>query len=476
MVIFKNQSIRKRLLTIFVSLVAFSLLFSGGILVVRDINISREELAVKITTLASVLGDTSRAAIIFEDIERGTEILFGLIEESSVIYAVLADKEGKILATYLKDQANIPVKKLFLEKEGYLFSHDYLEVKKHIYLDDNLIGNIYVFTHLKKLQRKNRNTLLMFSFVLLVTLIIVYFIILRLSLIITAPILSLSTLSERVALTDDFSLRGNYNSSDEIGVLYGAFNDMLAMLQKRDRELEKTYNQLLHSEKLSATGRLAASLAHELNNPICGIRNALEIFSERGNPKEPYKKHLSMAIRECNRVVNLIENLNEFHRPSSDNKCFIDPHTAIDEMLLLVKSKFNKRNIVLSLNYAKNLPPILVIEDQFKQVILNLLTNAEEAIPKNNQQGKVTIITKLVDSKVFIRVQDNGEGISEEIQNRIFEPFITSKNQGLGLGLGLSISYSIAKKHGGELLFSSHMGKGSIFKFILPVTNRGDNE
>jgi len=344
---------------------------------------------------------------------------------------------------------------------------------KFIYLDGVLVGKICIQSHLEMLHEKNRNMMLVIASVLLFALATVYFITLRLSRVISEPIVSLSNLTERVAQTDDFSLRGYHDTADEIGVLYRAFNDMLSQIQNRDTELDKTHKQLLHSEKLSATGKLAASLAHELSNPICGIRNVLEILYERGSLSEVHKEHLLMAIRESDRITNLVKDLNDFHRPSSGERSWVNIHTAIDEMLLLVRNRVAGRKIMLLLNYDENIPSLFIVSDQFKQVVLNLLTNAEESIAENQENGRITIVTEQVDSNIIIQVQDNGAGIPEEIINSIFEPFVTTKARVKGVGLGLSITHGIVKSHEGEIVVTSTVGKGSIFKVILPAT-RGE--
>lgn len=476
MINFSKQNIRRKLLAILMGTVMFSLFFVGGILVYRDINSAREELVAKLTTLASVLGDNSRAAIIFDDLRRGEEILFSLKEEPQVTYAFLADKDDHIFAAYSKDQNFHLNKNVFLEKEGHFFSEDYLGVIKFIYLDEALVGKIYLHSHLEKLNEKNRRNLMMIGAILFFTLVAVYFITLRLSRVISDPISSLSSLTEKVSRNNDYSVRGRYEALDEIGSLYSAFNDMLSKIQNRDKELAKTHKQLLHSEKLSATGKLAASLSHELNNPICGIRNVLEILYERGDLKEIHKDHLNMAIRESDRITNLVKNLNDFHRPSSGKRSLANIHSAIDEMLLLVGKKLEDRNITLEVNYAENIPLIAIVPDQIKQVILNLLTNAEESIDENNEYGKINIVTELVDSNVVIRVQDNGTGISDEVINNIFEPFVTTKPETKGVGLGLSISYGIIKSHGGEITVTSEIGKGSKFEITLAVNDGEDHE
>lgn len=241
-------------------------------------------------------------------------------------------------------------------------------------------------------------------------------------------------------------------------------------VKQKDIALAKIRMELLHSEKLSAIGKLSASIAHELNNPICGIRNVLDTIKERyacENIDKNEKKLISMAIVECNRIATLIENLRDFYRPSSDIKSMIDIHEIIDEMEMLCKKKFKKMGIVFEKHYADEIPKIKVVQDQFKQVILNLLQNAEEAIVDSG--GKITITTERVHSTVLIQVKDTGCGIPSEFMSNIFEPFFTSKSMENGTGLGLSICYGIIKKHKWDIKVESKEGKGTTFCIIIPI-------
>ena len=153
------------------------------------------------------------------------------------------------------------------------------------------------------------------------------------------------------------------------------------LVMQRTADLESTHLQLLHAEKLSATGKMAASMVHEFNNPIFGIRNILEKILRRVQMDDKNKRFVQLAIQECDRVALLIRKILDFHSPSTDEKEWIDIHDSIDDMILLVQTKFNLRDIRLVKEYAADLPRIEAVPDQFKQVILNILQNAEEAIP-----------------------------------------------------------------------------------------------
>lgn len=240
------------------------------------------------------------------------------------------------------------------------------------------------------------------------------------------------------------------------------------LVMQRTADLESTHLQLLHAEKLSATGKMAASMAHEFNNPIYGIRNVLEKIMRRVQMEANNQRFVQLAIQECDRVTMLIRKILDFHSPSSDEKEWIDIHESIEDMILLVRARFKLRGIHLVKKYAADLPRIEAVPDQFKQVILNILRNAEEAIPESG--GRVTIFTSFADGMARVQVKDTGTGIPSQVMKNIFDPFFTTKPSVKGTGLGLSVTYGIVKKHGGEILVDSLPEQGATFTILLPVT------
>jgi PAS domain S-box-containing protein len=239
------------------------------------------------------------------------------------------------------------------------------------------------------------------------------------------------------------------------------------LVMQRTADLESTHLQLLHAEKLSATGKMAASMAHEFNNPIYGIRNVLEKIMRRVQMEDNNKRFVQLAIQECDRVAMLIRRVLDFYSPSTDEKEWIDVHESIDDMILLIQKKFSTRGINLVKEYASDMPSIEAVRDQFKQVILNVLQNAEEAIPEGG--GGVTIATSAANGKTQIQITDTGTGISAQVMKNIFDPFFTTKPSVKGTGLGLSVTYGIIKKHSGEILVDSLPGRGTTFTIFLPV-------
>ena len=244
-------------------------------------------------------------------------------------------------------------------------------------------------------------------------------------------------------------------------------NELERRVEERTRELQETQLQFLHAEKLSAIGKLSASIAHEFNNPLQGIMSVLKGLKKRAILEEEDKELLNAAIDESDRIKKLIRSLQEFNRPSSCRKVVMDVHTSIDSLLLLHKSDFKNKRISVEQHYAERLPQIMAIPDQIKQVLLNLLTNAADACQELG--GIITICTWQEGERVAISIKDTGVGIQPEQLDLIFQPFYTTKSEVKGTGLGLSICLGIVKNHQGEFRVESKPGQGSTFTLLLPA-------
>lgn len=239
-------------------------------------------------------------------------------------------------------------------------------------------------------------------------------------------------------------------------------------VERRTLELQKTQKEYMHMEKLSAIGKLSASIAHEFNNPLQGIMSVLIGLKSRAVLDEEDKVLLDEAIDECIRIRDLIRNLQEFNRPSSGVKTLLNVHKTLDSLILLHKSDFKKKRISVVLDYAEQLPQIEVVSDQIKQVFLNLLTNAADAC--HQPGGVITINTWQEDEKrVAVSIKDTGIGIQPSDMESIFQPFYTTKPEVKGTGLGLSISYGIVENHQGQFRVESQPGEGSTFTVLLPI-------
>jgi PAS domain S-box-containing protein len=242
--------------------------------------------------------------------------------------------------------------------------------------------------------------------------------------------------------------------------------------QKKEiqEQLEKTREQLLHSEKLSAVGRLSASIAHEFNNPLYGIMNVLSGIQKRSPLSEEDNELANLALKECNRIKFLISELQQFNRPSSGVREYFDIHQAMDEILLFHKKEFENKKIRVKKAYGSDVPKIWAVQDQIKQVLVNLFNNAGDAMPAEG--GMMTISTDFEEDSVYITVKDDGNGILPKNMGKIFEPFFTTKPAVKGTGLGLPVSFGIIKSHGGSITVESSPDHGSTFTITLPVEMR----
>lgn len=245
-------------------------------------------------------------------------------------------------------------------------------------------------------------------------------------------------------------------------------NDLEQRVEQRTLELQKAQKQYLHAEKLSAIGKLSASIAHEFNNPLQGILAVLKGLRRRAILETEDKALLDEAIEEGDRIKDLIRNLQEFNRPSTGRKSWLNIHNTIDSVLLLYKSDFKGKRISVKREYAADLPEIQAVSDQIKQVFLNLLTNAADACQRPG--GVITIKTwPESPDTVAVAVRDTGVGIQPADIDLIFQPFYTTKPEIKGTGLGLSVSYGIIKSHRGEIRVESQSGEGATFTVFFPV-------
>jgi PAS domain S-box-containing protein len=246
-----------------------------------------------------------------------------------------------------------------------------------------------------------------------------------------------------------------------------AHDELEKRVVERTLALEESHAQLLHSEKLAAIGNLSASIAHEFNNPLQGVMTIIKGILRYVPLEKKEEELIALALQECHRMKNLIADLRDFFRPSSDQPTRVNLHAALDALLLLSKKDFHTRDITVDKKFGDNIPPIMAVADQLKQVFLNLLNNAADAC---EGAGVITITTEACDAdNVVVHIADNGTGISAENMAHIFEPFFTTKPNRKGTGLGLSVSYGIIKNHEGRIEVVSECNKGSRFSVFLPV-------
>jgi signal transduction histidine kinase len=267
------------------------------------------------------------------------------------------------------------------------------------------------------------------------------------------------------------------------------------------REIEKAYNQLkstqsqlIQSEKMASLGELTAGIAHEIQNPLNFVNNFSEVSNElidemnqeldKGDFEEAkaisldIKHNLEKINHHGKRADNIVKGMLQHSRSSSGTKEPTDINTLVDEYLRLayhgLRAKDKSFNTELITDFDDSIGMVNVIPQEIGRVILNLITNAFYAVNEKKQHDEhfkpiVSVSTKKAEDHLEIKISDNGNGISKEVVDKIFQPFFTTKPTGQGTGLGLSLSYDIVKAHGGSLTVRSSELKGSEFSFSLPA-------
>jgi two-component system NtrC family sensor kinase len=269
----------------------------------------------------------------------------------------------------------------------------------------------------------------------------------------------------------DLTARVADDSRDELGRLGGSFNAMVVRLADARRQLEDRHaEQIRRAENLASLGKMAAGIAHEINNPIAGMLNCVRTLL-RGIRDEPRRiQYLEMLQEGLDRIGRTVGQLLNFAREAKPQLARTDLRALLQHCLALLEHDLAARQITCSLARDGNLPTILADRYQLEQVFLNILKNSIEAMPDG---GRITVSMSVREREAgpFLEVQiaDTGIGIPSENLPRIFDPFFTTKEVGEGTGLGLSVSYGIVRAHGGFIEVKSEVGKGSLFSIGLPV-------
>ncbi len=240
-------------------------------------------------------------------------------------------------------------------------------------------------------------------------------------------------------------------------------------VEEKSGEIQRAQAQLIHSAKLASLGRMAAGVAHEINNPLTGIMTFAYLLLENFPEGSPTREDINVIIEQATRCSNIIKGLLGFARARPAEKGLLNVNEVLNNSLGIIQRKADFFNIKLIPNLDENLPPVKADASQLQQVFLNMILNAVDAM---EGQGTLTICTRKVteNGEPFAEVEftDTGHGISVENMAKLFEPFFTTKPVGKGTGLGLAVSHGIIQEHGGKILVKSKIGEGTSFFVRLP--------
>jgi two-component system NtrC family sensor kinase len=231
---------------------------------------------------------------------------------------------------------------------------------------------------------------------------------------------------------------------------------------------------LARSEKLASIGRLAAGIAHEINNPMTVISANAQILREEIVSTHPYYGSVELIDRASERASRIVRNLLDFSRADEFEFVQTDLNLSLEEAVSLVGPQIRRSGVELSLELDPQLPLVWGSPDHLHVVWLNLLLNARDAIQESDRAGQIRVVSRLGKDQAVIQVHDNGVGIPPEEINRIYDPFFTTKPPGKGTGLGLFTCYRTVHRHGGEISVDSQVGVGTSFMVVLPLDSNGD--
>jgi two-component system NtrC family sensor kinase len=333
-------------------------------------------------------------------------------------------------------------------------------------IKDDIIGILYVGVLEEKFIDMRRRTLLTFLGITFAGILLAFAISNILSNSITKPIRNLVSASLKLA-KGDLSHRVEGMPEDAIGELGKAFNSMADAIEERDEQLkEYVKKKIMKSERLAMIGQLAAGVAHEINNPLGSILIYSHLLLEDLEEKDTQRENLEKIVNQATRCKEIVKGLLDFSRQTEPEMNQKDINKIVNEVLSLVERQVMFQNIKVTKKLSKSLPMVMLDEAQIQQVFMNIVLNAVEAI-----EGQGELIIETTSNGEFIETKfiDTGCGISEQNIEKLFEPFFSYKKKGHGIGLGLAISYGIIKKHNGEIIVKSEVGKGSSFTIRLPL-------
>ncbi len=273
---------------------------------------------------------------------------------------------------------------------------------------------------------------------------------------------------------DDLALLGSMAASVAMAVENAR---LYAEVKGVAEELRASQARLVQSVKLAAMGKLAASIAHEINNPLQAVQSCMYLVSEAADPQDPNTRYLDIARQELERIARIVQRMLDFYRPGDEGRRPTAVGTLLDDVLTLMHKQLEQGHVQVQTDYEPDLPIVMAVADHLKQVFLNIILNALEAMPQGGLL-RISVSTHQAEDgqrTVSIAFQDTGVGIPEEALDQIFDPFYSTRPG--GTGLGLAVSYDIVARHGGRIEVESQVGQGTTFTVILPAkTNSGNDE
>jgi len=513
MSLFLDLTIRRKLTLIIMFTSGIALLLVCGAFITYDRITFKHAMTQKLMILAEVIGDNSTAALTFDNRQDAQETLAALKAEPHIVLACIYRKANGVFAVYHRDSVHTAFPTSVPQGDVSAFKDSHLELFHQIILDGEHIGTIYLQSDLQELHsRLNRYAGIVVIFMLGCSL-VAYFVSSRLRQIISGPIQHLADVAKIVSGKKDYSIRAVKRSNDELGFLVEQFNGMLTQIQERDAALQKTHDeletraqelqkelterkraeeererlesQIRHAQKLESLGILAGGIAHDFNNLLTSMLGNSSLALRKLPPNSPEYEYIQQVENAAQRAANLTRQMLAYSGKGQYVVEVVNLSNLIGEMEHLLQSAVSKK-ANLRYHFAQQLPPIEVDSGQVRQIVMNLVTNASEAL--GDQDGFIILRTGVIKADreylsdsviddelpegeyVYLEVADTGSGMDLETQKKVFDPFFSTKFPGRGLGLAAVLG--IVRSHQGTIRLYSELGHGSTFKVLFPASSK----
>jgi two-component system NtrC family sensor kinase len=370
------------------------------------------------------------------------------------------------------------IHRAFVVNDWYISAYEPIED-----IDGEIVGILYVGMLEKPYIDLRNKVMVTFTGIAVLCVLILLVILFFITSTIIRPLQNVVFATDKIA-RGDMNHKVDINFQDEVGQLAHSFNQMTEALkianqklihwgttlekrvEERTRELKDMQDSMIQSEKMASLGKIAAGVAHEINNPLTSILINTHLMMEKISEESSFQENLNMIAEETSRCSDIVKGLLEFARQNPPQKSYVDINEIVNIVIGILEKQVTLKKIKIIKKMKTDLPLIEVDASKIKQVFWNLIINATEAMPEG---GTLTISSRLSESGQFIAIEftDTGIGISDEQKKKLFDPFFTTK--GGGTGLGLAVSYGIIEQHQGKIEVKSRLSLGSSFTVSLPV-------
>ncbi len=399
-------------------------------------------------------------------------------QDLNLLYIAILDEDGKVIShnnvTEYGKVYSDPLTQSALAADSTIIQrfsngrHNALDFGVPLSIGKKRWGTLKFGISLEKAEHEIIATVAKIITLTVILLVAGFVIILLLSRRFISPITQLAYTMEK-ARGNDLDVRVEIKGHDELAVLGERFNSMIERIRQANEDLRKANEKMIQSEKLASIGILASGVAHEINNPLGGLFNCVQMLKQSGSDPEFRERYLALVKEGLDKIETTVSKLLWMSRKSEHAPVDVNVRNAVDGVYHFVEYKIQKSNIKFVNDVPDGLTVIVDLHD-FQQMLLNLMINAIHAMQAG---GHLRVRGHWDNGTVKIDVIDTGIGIAPENVGKIFDPFFTTKPTGEGTGLGLWLTYGIMKNYNGEITVESAVGKGSSFTMSFPVSVKG---